>query len=295
MSVIEVENKEFTIGDIQSHLLDILIYFNDFCNENGLKFVLAGGTCLGAVRHKGFIPWDDDLDVFMLREDYEKLYEIWKSKADTDRFEIVRSDDKVNIHHSATEIQDKLTTFVVSRNLDLNEHQGLMLDIIPLDGVAPGKFGKICQMINSMIYCCFNFQRMPAHKGGLTATATKIALNVVRSFKMRYKIWSRADRKVRKYGTKNCELVASFGEGATIMRQHFPTNWFENPAYLEFEGHKMPVPKDYDKWLTVSYGDYMQLPPEEERVFRHEAVFIDLDTPYKNYKGIYYGKDRTNK
>jgi len=111
---------------------------------------------------------------------------------------------------------------------------------------------------------------------------------------MRYKIWSRADRSIRKYGTDNSELVASFGEGATIMRQHFPTDWFKNPEFLEFEGHKMPVPKDYDKWLTVSYGDYMQLPPEEDRIFRHEAVFVDLDTPYEKYKGIYYGKNRTN-
>lgn len=290
-----MEQKEFTIQDIQSHLLDILIYFDKFCKENDLKYVLAGGTCLGAVRHKGFIPWDDDLDVFMLREDYEKLYKIWNQKADTERYIIARSDDRVNIHHSATEIQDKHTTFVVSRNLDLEDFQGLMLDIIPLDGVAPTKFGKIRQMIHSMIYCCFNFQRMPAHKGGLTALATKIALNIVRSFKLRYKIWHHSDKIIRKYGTEKSELVASFGEGATIMRQHFPTAWFKEPELLEFEGHLLPVPKDYDKWLTVSYGDYMQLPPENERVFRHEAVFIDLDTPYSEYKGIYYGKNRTVK
>jgi len=290
-----LEQKEFTIEDIQSHLLDILIYFDKFCKENDLKYVLAGGTCLGAVRHKGFIPWDDDLDVFMLREDYEKLYKIWNDKADTERYGIIRSDDKVNIHHSVIEVQDKNTTFVVSRNLDLDDYQGLMLDIIPLDGVAPTKFGKICQMAKSMIYCCFNFQRTPAHKGGLTVTATKIALNLVRSFKMRYKIWKWAEKGFTKYGTEKSEFSASFVEGATIMRQHFPTEWFKNPAELEFEGYKLPVPKDYDKWLTVSYGDYMQLPPEEDRIFRHEAVFIDLDTPYKEYYGIYYGKNRTEK
>ncbi len=66
------EKKEVTIQEIQSKLLEILLYFQKFCQENGLGFVLAGGTCLGAVRHKGFIPWDDDVDVFMLRDDYEK-------------------------------------------------------------------------------------------------------------------------------------------------------------------------------------------------------------------------------
>ena len=114
----------------------------------------------------------------------EKLYTLWNNKADTNRYSIVRSNDKLNIHHSATEIQDNNTTFVLSRNLDLDSHQGLMIDVIPLDNVAPSKFGKISQMINSMIYCCFNFQRMPQHKGGLTALATKIALTLIPSFKL---------------------------------------------------------------------------------------------------------------
>ena len=87
--------------------------------------------------------------------------------------------------------------------------------------------------------------------------------------------------------------MASFGEGATIMRQRFPRKWFENPVYLDFEGHPMPCPADYDRWLTVSYGNYMEFPPEEEQVARHDIVFMDLDRPYTEYRGIYYCTDRT--
>ena len=287
-----MEQKQFNTKEIQTNLLEILLYFNDFCRQNNLKYTLAGGTLLGAVRHKGFIPWDDDLDIFMLREDYEKLYTIWNKHADINRYSIVRSNEKLNIHHSATEIQDNNTTFVLSRNLDLDSHQGLMIDVIPLDNVAPTIFGKISQMINSMIYCCFNFQRMPEHKGGLTTLATKIALTIVPSFKLRYLIWNYADRQIRKYSDKS-GLVASFGEGATIMRQRFPRDWFLDPLFLEFEGHILPVPADYDKWLSVSYGDYMQLPSIDEQIPRHEALFIDLDTPFVNYKGKYFGENRT--
>lgn len=100
-----------SIEQIQEKLLDILLYFQQFCNEHQLKFVLAGGTCLGAVRHQGFIPWDDDVDVFMLREDYERLGELWERYANTDRFSLVKSNDKFNIHHSSTEIKDNNTTF----------------------------------------------------------------------------------------------------------------------------------------------------------------------------------------
>lgn len=287
-----MEQKRFSTNEIQSHLLEILVYFSNFCNENNLKFTLAGGTLLGAVRHKGFIPWDDDIDIFMLREDYEKLYAIWNDKADTSRYSLARSSDKLNIRHSATEIQDNNTTFILKRNIDLDSFHGLMIDIIPLDNVAPTKFGMISQMINSMIYCCFNFQRLPEHKGGLTTLATKIALTLIPSFKLRYLIWHSADKKIRKYNDKS-GLVASFGEGATIMRQRFPKEWFENTSFLEFEKYEFPVPYDYDKWLTVSYGDYMKCPDESEQIARHDAVFIDLDTPYEKYKGKYYGTSRT--
>ena len=88
------------IREIQDKLLEILLYFQLFCQQNGLRFVLAGGTCLGAVRHSGFIPWDDDVDVFMLREDYERLPSLWAQNADTEHYACVRSDERINIHHS---------------------------------------------------------------------------------------------------------------------------------------------------------------------------------------------------
>ena len=275
-------------SEIQSKLLEILVYFQQFCEEHGLRFVLAGGTCLGAVRHQGFIPWDDDVDVFMLRDDYEKLAGLWEQYADTERYACVRSNDKVNIHHTATEIKDSNTTFINRHSVDSDIHQGLMIDVIPLDGVAKRRFSRIHQMIHSMIYCCFNFQRLPEHKSKAIYVATKIALTVFRSNKIRYKIWKYSERQLAKYSIAEHDIVASFGEGTTIMRQHFPKEWFLNPGYATFEGHVMPVPADTDKYLTISYGDYMKLPPPEEQICRHDAVFIDLEHSYKQYRGIKY-------
>ena len=279
---------EPTIQEIQSKMLEILVYFEEFCRNNGLKFALCGGTCLGAVRHGGFIPWDDDIDVFMLREDYEKLQELWEKNADTSRYSCVRSSKTLNIHHSATEIKDNNTTFINKHSVDTDMNHGIMIDVIPVDGVPASKWRRFAQMVDSMIYCCFNFQRLPEHKGKLTYYATKIALGVFRSPGIRYWIWKGAERRIAKYGTGKCAEVASFGEGATIMRMRFPTEWFRDVKYMDFEGHPMPVPADVDRYLTISFGDYMQLPPEEDRVARHNAVFIDLDNCYKRYKGIHY-------
>ncbi len=279
---------EVSVRRIQEKLLEILLYFQDFCQENNLRFVLAGGTALGAVRHQGFIPWDDDVDVFMLRDDYERLCKVWPEKADTSRYTLARSGKTMNIHHTATEIKDNNTTFINKHSVDSDIHQGLMIDVIPLDAVAPTAWGRFWQMVNSMVYCCFNFQRLPEHKGKLTYYGTKLALGLVRSDKLRYKIWKGAERRVAKYSLEDAELVASFGEGATIMRQRFPKAWFRGTVTRPFEGVPMPVPGDVDAYLTLSYGDYRQLPPPQEQVARHDALFIDLDHPYTQYKGVKY-------
>lgn len=281
-------SQDVSIHDIQNKMLDILVYFRDFCESNGLRFTLCGGTCLGAVRHGGFIPWDDDVDVFMLREDYEKLQAIWEKNADTTRYACVRSDSKINIHHTAIEIKDNNTTFINRHSVDCDINHGLMIDVIPLDGIPKSSWRQLTQKLNSMMFCCFNFQRLPKHKGKITYNATKLALGVIRSPKLRYILWHGAEKRMSKYGTENCETVASLIEGTTIMGMHFPVNWFRNPKYVDFEGQRMPVPADTDKYLTISFGDYMTIPPKEEQVARHDSVFIDLNKSYTEYKGVYY-------
>ena len=276
------------VRKIQEKMLDILLYFHHFCEENHLGYTLCGGTALGAVRHKGFIPWDDDVDVFMLREDYEKLQELWQKNADTSRYSCVRSNETINIRHSAIEIKDNNTTFINAHSADLDIHHGVMIDVIPVDGIPASSWRRYAQMIDSMIYCCFNFQRLPIHKSKAVYYATKLALGLIRSPKLRYKLWKGAESRLSRYGTQTCDQVASFGEGATIMRMRFPTEWFRKPAYAEFEGHMLPVPADVDKYLTISFGDYMQLPPVKDQVARHSALFVDLENCYTKYKGIHY-------
>lgn len=285
------EPNNVTVEEIQGKLLEILLYFKSFCEENDLHFVLAGGTCLGAQRHQGFIPWDDDVDVFMLRDDYEKLGELWAQKADTERYSCVRSNRRYNIHHTATEIKDNHTTFINKHSAALDINQGLMIDVIPLDAIAPTRWGQVWQTIYAMLYCCFNFQRLPEHKSRLTYYGTKVALGVIRSPKLRYTIWKFAEKRLSQYPLEDGCMVASFGEGTAIMRQHFPLEWFRDVSYLPFEGQDMPVAKDYDEYLRISYGDYHVLPPEEEQVCRHDTVFIDLNNGYEKYKGIYYCVD----
>lgn len=283
-----IGSKVVSTQEIQKKLLSILIYFDTFCKEHHLPYVLAGGTCLGAVRHKGFIPWDDDVDVFMLRKDYEKLSDIWNKYADTSRYTFVRSNEKLNIHHTAGEVKDNHTTFINRHSIDVDMHHGLMIDIIPVDNVAKSILAFGWQVVMALQYAGFNFQRLPDHKSKFVYYLTKVALTVIKSPKARYKLWKSAEQIIISLGKNNSGKVASFGEGLAIAKQHFPKEWFENPEFLEFEGHMLPVPADYDRYLTISYGDYMQLPPESEKVARHNAAFIDLENSYEKYRGIEY-------
>lgn len=283
----DTENK-YGNREVQEKLLEILLYFHSFCTDHHLNYTLAGGTLLGAARHQGFIPWDDDVDVFMLREDYENLAELWDKYADQSRYSLVRSDDKVNIHHSATEIKDNHTTFINKHSMNDDIHHGLMIDVLPLDDVPANGLKRTIQTVDALVFCCFNFQRLPEHKGKLTYRMTKTALNLVRSLKTRYRIWKHAENNMIKLGRKGSGQVASLVEGMKILKERFPREWFENPVTLPFEGVELPVPRDYHQWLTVSYGDYMTPVPEEERVPRHTIVFSDMNHSYKDYKGIYY-------
>ena len=129
-----MQNNDMSLDEIKEIELNILDTFVKFCKENNLRYYLAYGTLLGAVRHKDFIPWDDDIDVFMPREDFERLAVLWPKYADTDRYSFCRTNKEVNYHHAAASIRDNNTTFIMRHSKDDDINHGLILDIIPLDG-----------------------------------------------------------------------------------------------------------------------------------------------------------------
>ena len=122
------------LRNLQLKNLEMLLYFKNFCDENNLTFYFCGGCCIGAVRHGGFIPWDDDVDVFMKREDYEKLGELWNKKADTEKYSYCRPSEAKNYRNLFATINDNNTTFIKTHQASLDINHGLVLDILPLDG-----------------------------------------------------------------------------------------------------------------------------------------------------------------
>ena len=289
------EIDDVTFKKMQAKMLEMLLYFRDFCQEHKLMFYLCGGGAIGAIREHGFIPWDDDIDCFMPREDYERFPALWDQYGDKDRFVFCRSDDKVNYHHSCSSLRDPSTTFICSYNQNLDICHGVALEFGPIDGCPKSKIKRYIQLFHAFNFALFNTQRLPNNKGKLLRTAAGIIYKLVPSGKVRYKLWKRAEKKMSRYAWKDCDNVTELIGSVKGMLFVHPKEWFASQVWVEFEGHQVPVMAGYHQYLTRIFGDYMQRPPEGERHPKHELEFVDMDHPYTYYRGIKYFPDEKTK
>lgn len=279
-----------SLADIQQVTFEMAKYFVDFCEEHNLLCYLCGGGCIGSVRSKGFIPWDDDLDFFMPRGDYEKLKTIWKEKANTDKYPLLVASKSYNDHNSFMTIRDAETTFIKTYQQSLDIPHGIPIDIFPLDGAPDGKLKKNIQKKWALVYALFCSQVVPEKHGGLLAKGSKFLLSTFHSSKSRYRIWKFAEKQMTKYPFGSTAQVTELCVGPRYMGNIYQLEFFESAIFVDFENSKMPIPVGYDEYLTQVFGNYLELPPEEERKPHHEAVYVDTKNPYTEYKGIYYCK-----
>lgn len=271
-----------TIRQLQLKELDTLVYFKEFCDKHNLLFYFCGGCCIGTLRNKGFIPWDDDIDIFMPRSDYEKLPKLWKKYSDNPRFRCLRTDDEMFTGNIFTTIVDTSATCVKLNQVDIDVPHGLVMDVFPLDGCPKG-FKRKMQKLWAIIYALFLAQVVPQKHGGVIALGSKILLGIFRGDKIRRKIWRLAQRKMSKYKIKDCDCITELCAGPKYMSLEYPKEIFESAVLKEFEGLSMPIPKGYDTYLKMAFGDYMTVPPESEQIPHHDLYYLDLDKPCSEY------------
>lgn len=282
-------NKETRLRDLQLKSLEILVYFKEFCQQHDLHFLLYGGSCIGAIRHKGFIPWDDDIDVVMFREDFERLGRLWEKYADTEKYVYCRSNEKINYKHPMASIRDIRTTYVTDYQKDLDIVHSVRLDIIALDGYPDSKIKRIIQLGWAFVYHLFNREATSSNHFRFIGKMASLILRIIRKPETRYKIWKYAERQMSKYEIKeDTKYLTDLQSVFRFMRLQYPKKYFHEAIYMEFEGHMMPVPKGYDGYLKMAFGDYMEYPPQKERVPKHDASYINLEEGYKKFKGIHY-------
>ena len=274
---------------LQAKCLEMAEYFVQFCKENNLLCYLCGGGAIGTLRHKGFIPWDDDLDFFMPRKDYEKLAQLWPQKADS-RYQLSKSNENYIDRNLFITIRDTQTTCIKPYQQDLDIPHGLALDVLPLDYYPANGLSRKKQVIAALVYSLFCAQTIPEKHGGIMKWGSQALLALVPSKKLRYKIWKKAEAEMTKYTEEESDGITELCSGPYYMKKKYPISSFEDALWLPFEETELPIPVGYDAYLKTAFGDYMIPPPVEKQVAHHDAVLIDLEKSYTHYKGEYYGK-----
>lgn len=270
--------------------LEILQVVDQFCKENNIKYSLAYGTLLGAVRHKGFIPWDDDIDIFMLREDYEKFIDLWLNNP-VDGYILENKRTNPNYDQCLTKIRKDHTTYLQeSRYGDKNEvnsgyHTGIFIDIFVLDRVANTSAQQKIQKVNAMIY--YLYTRGFAFDRG--NPIVKLGCNVLLKFVPKKKYSSIAlkfEKKLQRFNDNNNNSLMCFSTMDDLSHP-FSSDLFDKMTDIEFENGMFKSIKDVHGFLIAQYGDYMQLPPEEERVWYHHPIVIDFEHNWDEIKDNY--------
>ena len=252
--------------------LDTLLFFHDYCEKNGLRYTLAYGTLIGAIRHRGFIPWDDDIDIQMPRPDYERLT---SGFADNDRFRVVSCENnKVYMFPYAKMLNEKTARLDGDGNVD---DIGLGIDLFPLDGVpedlesAEKQFRRNNELFLKVISRFCYYLTLPSK--GFLNKGKKLAGSIMLKTGILKKIALRCNRCPYHTDYEKSDLVSTIVGCYSGMFRVFRKEWF-NRMTADFEGHPIYVPEGYDSILRSIYGDYMVLPPENERASTHEDRFI---------------------
>ena len=278
MSVIQQTNKNKPSTDdlkmVQSYELEIMKYIHQFCEQNHLRYSLAYGTAIGAVRHHGFIPWDDDIDIVMPREDYNRFLTLWKN---SDDYILVNKDTNPDFTQNFTKIKKNHTTFLQEEDVGKSYHKGIFVDIFPADRIphqtlAQQKFYLCCLL--SLLFT----RNHNSGKGGLVQKVENALLSLSENSKRTLLL--RANQNIQKYNShKDYRYIfLSTLQSCTMV---YPSNIFSEIVLTDFENEEFYIFKQVDLHLKIVYGNYMQLPPEEDRVWKHHPIMIDFAHNYE--------------
>lgn len=273
--------KKQNLSEIQKKLLQVFKTFSNFCNENHIQYYAAYGTLIGAIRHQGFIPWDDDIDVFMRRTDYDRFVSL--RNATPNCYEIAT-------YHEGKSPYPFAKFYTIEGSIWEYAHFpfiiGPWVDVFPLDECNGEKKDRAA--LEGFHYATWKYRKAIAYAswkeiisdiyhGNVMDAGVKMVKKVrYAPFKHRYiKEIESAEHVVR--NVKGDEL----GDYSTALTNEvFPKSWFDNALIVPFEDTNISVPCGYHQFLSYLYGDYMQLPPEEKRK-SHQPLYMDLKRSLK--------------
>lgn len=259
--------------------MEIVKEIVSLCDKYELTYYMLGGTMLGAIRHKGFIPWDDDIDLGMPRYDYEKLLEI-APKELSSHLKIVNYRNTPQYMYYITRVLDTQTKVIEERIGNDNKYTNVSIDIFPIDGTPNNNimrkiyYFRVLSHRALMSLCYKDSIDRKRHRG----FAEKILLWIMEKIPVEkmttpYKQKCKIDKLLRKYDVNKSDYIGNI-MGAYRTKEIVPASLYGKDAMYQFEDIKLRGIEKYDEYLTTLYGDYMQLPPEDKRKTHFKIIEI---------------------
>ena len=268
--------------ELQDKILEIAVYIDKLCRENDINYCLMGGSALGAKRHGGFIPWDDDLDVFMTPDNYEKFRKVFNENGDKEKYYLQEwglTDGMVTI----SKIRLNNTSYIEESLKKWDIHHGIYVDIFILHACPDNKLQQIHQCLWAKYLIMKGLAiRGYNRRGGFLGFALKVMS------RMPDRLWVKHGLKqVYKYRNKKTNYFCNFMGKAVFKNAIYKREYFENPEYVPFEKAELKAPEKLHEFLSERFGDYMK-PPSPERIkWEQHAESWDFDKPYFVGDGTY--------
>lgn len=265
---------------LHTSLLEVAKEFVDICNDNNLRYFMLGGTLLGAIRHKGFIPWDEDMDFGMPRSDYNILLEILSKK----KFGFSVSHYTLNNSQDYPIRLESRKVQIIDNSTSKGKLKFAWIDILPLDGMPDNSFIRKIHSVNLLrlraFYKISQLSTNVAENNPYRTKLESLIINISKTFKLEKLFTEKRtvaalEVALQKYDYDECSYVVDF-MGAYKLKEMFPKKIYEDSVHYIFEDTSFVGPKDYDRVLRQLYGEYMKLPPIEMRS-KHNFKIINKD------------------
>ncbi len=266
--------------ELQCVEFNILKHTISICEELNIRYFLVCGSALGAVKYGGFIPWDDDLDIGIFREDYERFLAQAPSRLPPHLFlQTYKSDSGyTNIF---AKIRNSETTYIEKTVQHLKMNHGVYIDVFPLDGYpddagSQQRIERRKRLYRKLVSCNYIAER------SFVGNVINKAMRVIGIHKRTRHILSKYDSMVSAYPTADSEIICNHGNWQGRL-EYAPKEQYGEGVFMEFEGLSVRVPEKFDEYLTQKYGDWRADLPIEEQVGHHYYSVMDLEKPYTEY------------
>lgn len=265
---------------LQLKILEMIKDIDIVCKKNNIPYYLAYGSCLGAVRHNGFIPWDDDFDICLKYEDYKKFIDVCKKDLDPSKYFVQTLETDPNYYLSFAKIRNIQTTLIEENNKFENMVNGVYVDVFPLVGYPNSKFKKKLFDINRAF-------ALSANRNVINNKFLYFIFKLILRIFGKKNIIKHCTKQCLKYKCEDCNQIISVFDGDGIQINLTSNEVLGQPTYVKFEDTMLPIPENYDPYLKNVYGDYMKLPNQTQIDAKtHTPYLLDLNHSYDEYRKL---------